>query len=99
MADVEEILKRIHNHPGVLGVIVVNDDGLPIRSTMDNSTTQLYAGNYCKLAALAQSSVRDLDPLNDLKFLRVRSKKTEIMVAPENEYILIVIQNPNKKEV
>lgn len=31
---------------------------------------------------------------NDLTFLRVRSKKYEIMIAPDKEYLLIVIQNP-----
>jgi dynein light chain roadblock-type len=31
---------------------------------------------------------------NDLTFLRVRSKKHEIMIAPDKEYLLIVIQNP-----
>ena len=32
---------------------------------------------------------------NDLTFLRIRSRKHEIMVAPDKEYILIVIQDPN----
>jgi len=39
--------------------------------------------------------VRTLDPQDDLTFLRVRSKKHEIMVAPDKEYVLIVIQDPN----
>jgi hypothetical protein len=34
------------------------------------------------LTAMARSTVRELDPLNDLEFLRVRSVKHEIMVAP-----------------
>lgn len=46
------------------------------------------------LSDKAKSVVRDLDPSNDLTFLRVRSKKHEIMVAPEKDFILIVIQNP-----
>lgn len=37
--------------------------------------------------------VRDVDPTDNLCFLRVRSKKHEIMIAPDNEYILICIQN------
>ena len=32
---------------------------------------------------------------NDLTFLRIRSNKHEIMVAPDKEYLLIVIQNPS----
>ncbi len=33
-------------------------------------------------------------PQNDLVFLRVRSRKHEIMIAPDREYLLVVIQNP-----
>jgi dynein light chain roadblock-type len=42
--------------------------------------------------------IRTLDPTNDLTFLRMRSKKHEIMVAPDKEFLLIVIQNPNAEE-
>ena len=38
--------------------------------------------------------VRDLDPSNELTFLRIRSRKHEVLVAPEKEFILIVVQNP-----
>ncbi|XP_035798802.1 dynein light chain roadblock-type 2-like isoform X2 [Amphiprion ocellaris] len=48
----------------------------------------------CQLSMLARTTVRDIDPQNDLTFLRIRSKKHEIMVALENNYLLIVIQNP-----
>ena len=41
-----------------------------------------YAGLLHSLAAQARNCVRDIDPQNDLTFLRVRSKKNEIMVAP-----------------
>ncbi|KAH3711014.1 dynein light chain roadblock-type 2 isoform X2 [Dreissena polymorpha] len=95
MSEVEETIKRIQSHKGVSGIIIVNADGIPIRTTLDNSTTVQYSGLIHQLAAKAKSTVRDLDPQNDLTFLRIRSKKHEIMVAPDNEYLLIVIQNPN----
>ncbi|XP_052818713.1 dynein light chain roadblock-type 2-like isoform X1 [Mya arenaria] len=95
MSEVEETIKRISAHKGVGGIIIVNTEGIPIRTTMDNSTTVQYAGLIHQLAAKARSTVRDLDPQNDLTFLRIRSKKHEIMVAPDNDYLLIVIQNPN----
>jgi len=49
---------------------------------MDNSTTVQYAGLLHGLSAQARNCVRDIDPQNELTFLRVRSKKNEIMVAP-----------------
>mmetsp|Transcript_27791 Transcript_27791/g.39066 ORF Transcript_27791/g.39066 Transcript_27791/m.39066 type:complete len:169 (-) Transcript_27791:91-597(-) len=33
--------------------------------------------------------------VEDLSFLRIRSKKHEIMVAPDKDYLLVVLTNPN----
>mmetsp|Transcript_121861 Transcript_121861/g.339790 ORF Transcript_121861/g.339790 Transcript_121861/m.339790 type:complete len:101 (+) Transcript_121861:72-374(+) len=95
MSEVEETINRIKTHKGVSGIVIVNSDGVPIRSTLDQRYTLQYSGLISQLAAKARSVVRDLDPQNDLTFLRIRSKKNEIMVAPDKEYILIVIQDPN----
>jgi len=56
--------------------------GIPIRTTLDNSTAVQYAGLLRQLMLQARSTVRDVDPQNDLTCLRIRSKKHEIMVAP-----------------
>jgi dynein light chain roadblock-type len=56
--------------------------GIPIKTTMDNATAVHYAGLISQLSDKARSVVRDLDPTNDLTFLRIRSRKHEIMVAP-----------------
>jgi dynein light chain roadblock-type len=93
MSEVEECLKRISSHKGVIGCIVVNGEGIPIRTTLDNSSTVQYAGLLNQVTAKARSMVRDIDPQNDLTFLRIRSKKNEVMVAPDKEYLLIVIQS------
>lgn len=102
-SEVEETLKRIQSHKGVIGLIVVNQEGessspigtilvyalsvvlrvgIPIRTTMDNATTVQYAGLVHQLTAKARITVRDLDPQNHLKFLRIRTTKHEIMIAP-----------------
>ena len=56
--------------------------GIAIRSNMDNSTTVQYTCAVHLLVGKAKSMVRDLDPQNDLTFIRVRSKKNEILIAP-----------------
>ncbi|CAI9542649.1 unnamed protein product [Staurois parvus] len=48
------------------------------------------------LVMKARCSLRDIDPQNDLTFLRVRSKKNEIMIAPDKDYMLVVIQQPSE---
>ncbi|XP_041060879.1 dynein light chain roadblock-type 2-like isoform X1 [Carcharodon carcharias] len=98
-AEVEETLKRIQSQRGVVGIIVVNAEGIPIRTTMDNATTVQYAGLIHQLSMKARSTIRDIDPQNDLTFLRIRCKKNEIMVAPDKEYLLIVIQNTNESSL
>ena len=36
---------------------------------------------------------REIDQGNDLTFMRLRTKKHEIMVAPDRDYLLLVAQN------
>mmetsp|Transcript_12942 Transcript_12942/g.17696 ORF Transcript_12942/g.17696 Transcript_12942/m.17696 type:complete len:99 (+) Transcript_12942:69-365(+) len=98
MSEVEATLQRINSHKGVLGTIIVNDEGQAIRTTAEAAVTQQYAELIPQLAAMARSLVRDLDPQNDLQFLRIRSRMHEIMVAPDNDFTLIVIQDPTAVE-
>ncbi|NXI55960.1 DLRB2 protein, partial [Chloroceryle aenea] len=70
--------------------------GIPVRTTLDNSTTVQYTCLLHQLTMRARSTVRDIDPQNDLTFLRIRSKKHKIMVAPDKDYLLIVIQKPHE---
>merc|ERR1712189_7888 len=98
VAESEQILDRIQNHKGVSGIIIVNAEGVPIRSSMDNGTTQQYISMSKSLTKMARGLVRDIDPVNDLSFLRIKTKRSEIMIAPEpqskeKESYLIVVQN------
>jgi dynein light chain roadblock-type len=63
-------------------VLIVNNDGMTLKSTLHPDKTQEYAALLSELSTKARSVVRTLDSTNDLTFLRVRSKKHEIMVAP-----------------
>ncbi len=116
-AEVEETLKRLVAHKGVIGTIIVNSDGIPIKSTLDNhTTTQVstqekeriegtvsytisflcclqYSGLLNQLVDQAKTMFKEIDSSNDLTFMRLRTKKHEIMVAPDRDYLLIVIQN------
>ena len=60
--------------------------------------TNKYAKNLAELAQQARYLVRDLEPTNDLTFLRIRCKKYEMMVAPDKEFFLIVIQCPDQQK-
>ncbi|XP_022801952.1 dynein light chain roadblock-type 2-like [Stylophora pistillata] len=90
--DVERVLRRIQGHQGVIALMVANRDGLIMRSNLDLTTTKLYALQYQNLINVARSAVRELDPQNELCFIRVRNKRHEIMVAPTEDLVLIVVQ-------
>jgi len=94
---VEATFSRINAHKGVLATIIVDHEGKPIRSTADANVTEQYCELIPQLATMARSLVRDLDPQNDLQFLRVRSKLHEILIAPETEFVLIVVQEPSSE--
>jgi len=94
MSETDDIIKRIQQQPGVQGTIIFNNDGIAIRTTLDNTTTVQYSGLLHSLTNKARSVIREIDPQNDLTFLRIRTKKTEFMLAPDKDYNMVVIQNP-----
>jgi dynein light chain roadblock-type len=61
-SEIEDTLKRIQSHKGVLGVVILNCEGIPIRTTLDNNETAQYSALITQLAAKAKSVIRDLDP-------------------------------------
>ena len=102
MAEVEERIHRISNHTGVKGLLIVDENGKVLRTTMQVSeqtaNPRMIAEKVTKLAKKARSVVRDIDPLNDLTFFRVRARRQEIMVAPDKHLFLIVIQTTESEQ-
>ena len=98
VAAVEETVKRLASHKGVEGSVIVNGDGVPIRTTLDQELTLQYAALVTQLAIKARHMVRELAQTgdDDLQFLRVRSKQREIMIAPgfdkDHQFTLVVVQ-------
>ena len=94
--EVKDVLKRIEDHQNVVGVIIVDRDGQAIHSTLDAMETTYYIQRCSALAAIARGTIRETDPTDDIQFFRIRTKKYEIMLAPEHHYLLIVLQNLKK---
>nr|XP_054589126.1 dynein light chain roadblock-type 2 isoform X1 [Nothobranchius furzeri] len=84
MAEVEDTLKRIEAREDVVGIIIVNLDGVYLRSTLDDALTAQCTKHLDRLTVMARSVVRNIDPEDDLTFLRLRIEKNdkhEIMVG------------------
>lgn len=88
---VEETLNRINTHLGVLGVMIVNQKGVAIRSTMPQNETIEYGSLISQFYTKALSTIKSLHPEEEITFVRIRSKKHEIMIAPDREFTMIVL--------
>ncbi|KAH9512623.1 Dynein light chain roadblock-type 2 [Bulinus truncatus] len=98
MTDAEEIMKRIKVHKGVSQLIVINKNGLPLYTTLEtNEATESKVRHIHELAISARRIVRDLDPTDNLVFLRASSNTDELLVSPDEEFTVVVIQEKLEK--
>ena len=94
--EVEETIRRIASHKGVEGIVVCNFEGVSLKSTLSKELSTQYAGLMAQLVTKARSVLRTIDTDDDLVFLRARTKKHEVMVAPGDGYMLIVRVNAQR---
>ncbi|CAG8674916.1 11776_t:CDS:2, partial [Gigaspora rosea] len=84
--EVEDTIKRLSANKYVQAVLIVNKEGQTIKSTLDESLSKKYSDLITKLVEQTIHVIREMDDeenkTNDLSFLRVRTKKHEILVAP-----------------
>ena len=94
MSEVEETIERIKIQSGVEGYVISNRHGQVLRRfpTMPQELAELYATHMIALSAQARGVIRDLNPKHEIKFLRIRTKCKEVMIAYDPQFIVIVIQ-------
>ncbi|XP_043645077.1 dynein light chain roadblock-type 1 [Drosophila teissieri] len=77
---------------GARDIIILDSHGVPLRSTCSQRRTFVYVSNLKPLLFMARNVVRDLDPSNDITFMRIRSNMGEIHMTLGADFILIVVQ-------
>ena len=92
---VEETLNRINTHMGVLGVIIVNKKGVAIKSTMKQDETINNGALITNFMDKATNTIKSLHPEEEITFIKIRSQIYEIMIAPDREFTMIVLQDPS----
>ena len=92
-------MKRIVDHPGVVGLIITQNKRQPIYTTLDNNKTFIYANRLSDFVDLAEHTVKSIDPEDTLMVVRIKTSKYEIMnMMPTNNQSIIVVQHNNKKK-
>ena len=88
------------------GDILVSSGGVASSSSSSSESTtatppstaaeqQQKQAKYIKqLTETATKFIQCLDPDDSVSFVQVRSKQHEVMIAPHNDYILAVLQDP-----
>ncbi|CAM9926610.1 unnamed protein product [Ascophyllum nodosum] len=60
--------------------------------TMSQETAELYAEAMRHLAVKARGVARDLNPKGEMKYMRIRAKRHEVLVALDRDFLAIIIQ-------
>jgi dynein light chain roadblock-type len=101
LTAVEETVKRLLSYKGVIGLVVLNNDGIPIRTTFEQAQAVDYAALVSQLALKSRQLVREMHPGEELQFLRLRTKKQEIMIATAIDMgqplTMVVVQEPSSE--
>jgi dynein light chain roadblock-type len=96
--EIDETVKRIVAHKGVQQLVIMDYAGIPIRvypPTMEHTEAVRFAAAATNLHPGFRSMIRDLDTTNDLTHIRLRSKKNELLIYPEKEYLVVLTQASN----
>ena len=97
MSEIENILSRIKSHKSVEGYMVSNLKGDIIKTTYIGEKKQdgdRIISYLPELVHKTQITVKNLDTDDELQFLRIKTKKNEVLIAPDKEFVLIVVQTP-----
>ncbi|KAH8412944.1 hypothetical protein KR009_006917 [Drosophila setifemur] len=93
-AEVEEMLKRLQNYKNIIGIVVIDNDGIPIKTTLEYTTTLHYAAVMHMLRQKASQAVLDLDGTNEFTLLRMRTLYHEVILCTQGDYFIVVLQSP-----
>lgn len=93
----DETLKKLKRFEGVKGVIVTTTEGLPISTTYETEKTEKIAAHITSLVGKARNVVSELEEEGAMSFLTITTMNGEVLIAPEEEYILIVLKEKGVK--
>lgn len=92
-------MERIRNTPGIIGYLITNNQGEVQRKaqSMSDEEAAKYGKIVKQIYTRGEHTVRDINPSSSLRYMRLRGKRNEILVAPGqtkcgNKFAVIVIQ-------
>lgn len=94
LPNLDDVFKRLNTSPGYLGILVLNAAGIPIKTSFtDTRMTSQHAALVSSLVMMGQRAINDLDKMNTLVSMRLRSVKYEMIIATDSSYTMVVFQD------
>ena len=93
------IIKSVETEDSINSIVMrsmINNNKPELKTDKEKMKENLFAKVIPQLGREAKSLIRQLDSKNDLTFLRVRTTGHEILIAPDKDYYLCVLQNMSK---
>ena len=93
---IQDTFNKISTHKGIEGIILCDAEGVPIKNHLINEDDKIYSitTSVCAYVKKCKPLISELVE-EDLKLIRIKTKLNELLVVPENDFLLIVIQNPS----
>ncbi|KAJ2941359.1 hypothetical protein O0L34_g3561 [Tuta absoluta] len=97
MNTVNPVIDRIVEDDSVDSVILINQQGEPIYTNISVVNATNFGGKLYPLGQVVRDAVKDLNVFDEVMVLRIDTKKYEIMMVPEEEFGVIVVQRARLK--
>jgi dynein light chain roadblock-type len=94
MSIAERLLSEISRKDGVLGTIVMTDEGVAIQSDFSEAETNVYSSLVAHFVQRTKKALEEIGDAGEPEVIRVRSKKHEMVIAPFGKFVLLVVQDP-----
>ena len=88
---IEDTLNRINTHKGVSGMIIVNNEGHVIKTTMGEDDTEEYGIVINRFTNNAKKAFKELHEEEEIQIIRIVSPRMEIIITPDKDYSMIII--------
>ena len=86
-------IDRLIANPTIKELILFDTNGLILQTTADTTRAQTSrAQNFSLFSYETRKTVKNMDPTDELKFIRMRTKDIEIILAPEESGTLAILQ-------
>ncbi|KAL7421135.1 N(alpha)-acetyltransferase 38, NatC auxiliary [Cryptotrichosporon argae] len=105
--EVESTLARLAAYRNVRGVMILARSAVSggaagagggivqgVGAVFEGEGGRRYAAAVEKVVGVAAGAIGECDAGDEVKFMRIRTKRHELIITPDDKYILVVLQDP-----